>query len=131
FLSKNSTLHWRSVPGYSGTPLAAKLGIKPSFEIHLIRPPEDYVSLVSPLPGGVKFAERMSKRTDLVHLFTSCKTELAKSLHSCREKLKPDAAVWVSWPKRASKVPTDITEDTVRECACRWVSWISKYAPSR
>jgi hypothetical protein len=105
------------VPGYSGTPLAAKLGIKPDFQIHLIRPPEDYVNLVSPLPGGVKFTERMSKRTDLVHVFTSRKTELARSLQSCREKLRPEAAVWVSWPKKTSKVPTDITEDTVRECA--------------
>jgi len=75
------------------------------------------VNLVSPLPGGVKFTERMSKRTDLVHVFTSRKTELARSLQSCREKLRPEAAVWVSWPKKTSKVPTDITEDTVRECA--------------
>jgi hypothetical protein len=105
------------VPGYSGTPLASKLGIKPEFEIHLIHPPEDYKNLVSPLPAGVNFAERMSKNTDLVHVFSSRKTELARSLRSCRAKLKSNAAVWVSWPKKASKVPTDITEDTVREYA--------------
>jgi hypothetical protein len=105
------------VPGYSGTPLTAKLGIKPAFEIHLIQAPEDYLDLVSPLPASVKFAGRMSKMTDLVHVFASRKTELVKSLQSCRKKLKPEAAVWVSWPKKSAKVPTDITEDTIRECA--------------
>jgi len=105
------------VPGYSGTPLAAKLGIKPAFEIHLIQAPQDYLNLVSPLPAGVKFAERISKATDFVHVFTSRKIELVRSLQACRKKLKPEASVWVSWPKKSAKVATDITEETIRECA--------------
>ena len=105
------------MPGYSGTPLASKLGIKPNSEVHLIHAPDKYVEWVAPLPVDVKFAPRLSKNTDIVHVFTSRKTELAKALQSCRSKVKPSAAVWVSWPKKSSKVPTDITEDTIRECA--------------
>jgi hypothetical protein len=103
--------------GYSGTPLSAKLGIKAGYEIHLVRAPDEYLKLVEPMPENVKIAARPSRNTDLVHVFTSRKTELAKALHSYRSKLKPTAVVWVSWPKKAAKVPTDITEDTVREVA--------------
>ena len=103
--------------GYSGTPLSAKLGIKAGYEILLVGPPEEYFKLIEPLPENVKVAARPSKNTDLVHIFTSLKTELAKALHSYRGKLKPTAVVWVSWPKKAARVPTDITEDTVREVA--------------
>jgi len=103
--------------GYSGTPLSAKLGIKSGYEIHLVRAPDSYLKLVSPLPEHVNFAARLSKNTDLVHIFTTRKTELAASLGSYRTKLKASAAVWVSWPKKSSKVPTDITEDTIREIA--------------
>jgi hypothetical protein len=103
--------------GYSGTPLSAKLGIKSGYEIHLVGAPDGYLKLVEPIPENVKIAARLSKNTDLVHVFTSRKTELAKALHSYRGKLKTSAVVWVSWPKQAAKVPTDITENTVRELA--------------
>ena len=103
--------------GYLGTPLVAKLGIKAGYEIHLVGAPDEYFKLVEPMPEGVKIAGRLSKNTDLVHVFTSRRMELAKALHSYRSKLKPTAVVWVSWPKKAAKVPTDITEDTVREVA--------------
>jgi len=103
--------------GYSGTPLSAKLGIKAGYEIHLVGAPDEYLQLVEPIPEDVKIAARLSRNTDLVHVFTSRKSELAKALHSYRGKLKPNAVVWVSWPKKAAKVPTDITEDTVREVA--------------
>ena len=103
--------------GYSGKPLSAKLGIKAGSEIYLVNPPEGYLTLVEPLPEGVKLAARLSKNTDLVHMFTSRKTELARALQSYRSKLKPAASVWVSWPKKAAKIPTGITEDTIREVA--------------
>src|SRR6266446_7052799 len=99
------------MPGYSGTPLSTKLGIKPGSEIHVVRAPDDYLKLVDPLPEGVKFVPRVSKNTDLVHMFTVSKTELAKALHSYRAKLKPAAVIWISWPKKSAKVETDITED--------------------
>ena len=103
--------------GYSGTPLVKKLGIKEGAEIHLAGPPDGYLKLIEPLPKGVTFAARFSKNTDLVHLFVVQKKHLAEALNQYRANLKPSAAVWVSWPKKASKVATDITEDTIREVA--------------
>lgn len=105
------------MPGYSKTPLAKKLGIKAGAEIHVVNGLDDYPELIAPLPEGAKFVSRLSNTTDLVHVFTSSKSELAKALSSCRKKVKPDAMIWVSWPKKSSKVATDVTEDTVREIA--------------
>ena len=71
----------------------------------------------SPLPADVAFVTRLSGSTDLVHVFTASKAELRELLQKYRAGLKPDGVVWVSWPKKAAKVPTDITEDTIREVA--------------
>jgi hypothetical protein len=103
--------------GYSGTPLGTKLGIKAGAEIYLVNAPDGYLKLVEPLPEGVKIAPRLSKNTDLIQVFTTRRAELSKSLRSYRAKTKPTAVVWVSWPKKSSKVPTDITEDTIRDVA--------------
>jgi len=103
--------------GYSGTPLPKKLGFKPASRVLVIGEPPDYRELLEPLPDGVIFKTKPGPNIDLVHLFTTEKVELAKELTSLRKKLKPDAAVWVSWPKKSSKVPTTITEDTIREIA--------------
>ena len=103
--------------GYSGVPLWSKLGIRAGFVVHLKGAPANYRDLVDPLPEGVTFASRMSGSTDLVHVFSTRKAELAKVLKACRAKLGPTAALWVSWPKKAAKVPTDITEDTIRDLA--------------
>ncbi len=102
---------------YSGIPLAAKLGIKAGTEIHIVGAPDGYLKLLEPLPAGVKVTARLSNNTELVHVFSSRKTALAKALSSYRAKLKPTATVWVLWPKQSAKVPTDITEDTIRELA--------------
>jgi hypothetical protein len=69
------------------------------------------------LPEAVRFATRLEKSTDIVHLFTTDRAELGRHLASYRAKLKPTASVWVSWPKKSSKVPTDIVEDTIRRLA--------------
>ena len=103
--------------GYSGTPLIKKLGIKAGIKICLVNAPADYLDIIEPLPEGVEVSERVTKSTDLVHIFTSKKVELSKELHAYRTKIKPTGVVWVSWPKKSSKVPTDVTEDTVRELA--------------
>lgn len=103
--------------GYSGTPLAAKLGIKEGSEFHAVGAPNDYLKLLAPLPQGAKAQARLSRKTDLVHVFSTRKVELQEKLKAYRATLKPDAAVWVSWPKKSAKVPTDITEDTIREVA--------------
>ena len=105
------------MPGYSGTPLVTKLGIKAGYKIHVVNGPDDYRDLIQPLPEDVTLASRLSRNADLVHIFTSRKRELADALRSYRAMLKPTSVVWVSWPKKSAKVPTDVTEDTVRELA--------------
>jgi hypothetical protein len=103
--------------GYSGTPLAKKLGIKPGQRVALLGAPANYRKLLAPLPDGVEFGTKIAKTSDVVHVFTASKAELGKTLAVCRKTLGPDAVIWVSWPKKASKVPTDITENTIRELA--------------
>ncbi len=103
--------------GYSGTPLAKKLGYKPGIEACLLGAPAGLRKLLEPLPADVKFTAKAGKATGLVHVFAASRAELGKVLGQCRRTLAPDAAVWVSWPKKASKVPTDITEDVIRALA--------------
>ena len=100
--------------GYSGTPLAKKLGYQPAMQVCLLGAPAGFRKLLEPLPDDVSFASRSGKGTDLVHVFTAKRTELARMLRNLRKALRPDASIWVSWPKKASKVPTDITEDVIR-----------------
>ncbi len=107
------------MPGYSGTPLAKKLGLKAGSNVVLAGAPKDYLDLVAPMPAGVKICTRRSPATDIVHVFSTRRADLERFLISCRSKLKPDAMIWVSWPKRTAKVPTDITEDVIRDVALR------------
>ena len=103
--------------GYSGTPLAKKLGIRAGARLFLKAAPRNYPQLVAPLPPGVRTVRRIDARTDIVHLFATARGSLGKSLEQARRAMRADAAIWVSWPKRASQVVTDITEDVVRELA--------------
>lgn len=103
--------------GHSGTPLAAKLGIKADTRIHVVNPPDGYRELLAPLPSGVRFATRLSETTDLVHVFTTSRGALAKALQSYRKRLNPAAMIWVSWPKKSARLPTDVSEDAVRAIA--------------
>lgn len=103
--------------GYSGTPLATKLGYKPSSRVLVLAAPDEYAAWLQPLPEGVVFVTRMGTDVDLVHVFVTHREELAQHLAILRSALRPDAVVWVSWPKKASKVPTTITEDVIRELA--------------
>ena len=103
--------------GYSGTPLAAKLGIEEGCEVVLVGAPEGLRALLEPFPPRVEFVGEPSKRTSVVHLFTTRRADLAEALALYRKGLSPEATVWVSWPKKSSKVASEITEDTVREVA--------------
>ena len=103
--------------GYSGTPLAKKLGIKAGSRVFLLNGPSNYRSLISPMPDGSTIVTRFGATTDIAHIFTIRKSELARFLRSALSKMRRDAAIWVSWPKKASNVPTDITEDTIRAVA--------------
>jgi len=103
--------------GYSGTPLAKKLGVKPGSNVFVADAPMAYERLLDPMPEGVNLQSAIDGLTDIAHLFVTSKANLARALKKSLTHLKPDAALWVSWPKKSSKVPTDITEDTIRELA--------------
>jgi hypothetical protein len=107
----------KTTAGYSGTLLAKKLGIKESSHVLLLDAPEELVRLLQPLPSQVVFEKKAGPQVDIAHLFVTKREELAKHLLVLRQELKSDVAVWVSWPKKASRVPTTITEDTIRELA--------------
>ena len=103
--------------GYSGTPLSKKLGITESAQVALIGAPSEYESLLGVLPIGARLGTSLSRTTDPVHVFVTPRDELAVHLAKLRRQLRDDAAVWVSWPKKASKVATTVTEDVIRELA--------------
>lgn len=103
--------------GYSGTPLVRKLGIQEGSKLFLAGAPENYLEWVAPLPKAVTISPRMSSAVTLAHFFCTEKSQLRKLLRASLGKLKPNGVIWVSWPKKASKVTTDITEDTIREIA--------------
>jgi hypothetical protein len=103
--------------GYSGTPLAQKLGIKSEMAVVLINAPANYRKLLGQIAGGVDFSDRTKKGSSFVHIFTKSRSELKKSLSILREKVADTGTVWVSWPKRSAGVPTDVTEDVIRAVA--------------
>ncbi|MGC3982740.1 MAG: DUF3052 family protein [Steroidobacteraceae bacterium] len=103
--------------GYSGTPLAKKLGIKTGSTVYVKNAPDNYAEWLEPLPEGVKFVARAAATTDVLHMFTMSKTELAKTLAAYRKQIKPEAMIWVSWPKKSAKMDSDVTEDVIREIA--------------
>lgn len=103
--------------GYSGTPLAKKLGIKEGYAVVAVDAPDNYSELLAPLPPGVTISNKAKKNEDIVHIFTNTRDGLFSSLAKASKQIKQDGAIWVSWYKKASKLPTEITEDTVREAA--------------
>lgn len=103
--------------GYSTTPLPQKLGIKPGTIVVAIDAPDNYRKLLGQIPSGVNFATRPVGKTRFVHLFATERRSLQTHLQSLRQKIADDAAIWVSWPKKSSGVPTDISEDVIRSVA--------------
>ena len=97
--------------------MAKKLGIKESSDVLTINAPDDYADLVAPLPAGVELSGNDRTGVDLIHLFTNSRDELFEKLGICVRAIKQDGSIWVSWYKKAAKLPTEITEDTVREAA--------------
>ncbi len=104
--------------GYSGTPLPKKLGIKEGHAIAVIGAPAGFTRTLGELPGGVTIATSARKAgLDVIVVFVDKRAELARRFSSLASKLDPAGGLWVAWPKRASGVPTDVTEDVVREIA--------------
>jgi len=113
--------------GYSGKPLSKKLGITPGMIVLTFGAPENYSDLVKPIPDDVLIIDAGSRGSiksksssgpaDFVHLFTNSRDDLFRLLAKFKSLIKQDGTIWVSWYKKAAKLPTEITEDTVREAA--------------
>ena len=104
--------------GYSGTPLPRKLGITPGQQVALLDAPDGFEGgTLGELPGGVRIARRAGGSADVIVSFHTRRAELEGRLPALRAMMEPAAGLWIAWPKRASKVETDITEDVVREIA--------------
>jgi hypothetical protein len=99
--------------GYSGTPLAKKLGIKEGADVALLRAPADLE--LDGLPDGVALRSSARGTNDVIVSFHEWRADLEKKVPSLLKALAVNGGLWIAWPKKASKVPTDITEDTVRE----------------
>jgi hypothetical protein len=106
-----------NTPGYSGKPLHEKLGFKVGDKIATISAPADYKSLLSDAPPELKITTAVGKDMDAIHVFATDRSVLAKKIAQAHRSIHPDGMIWVSWPKQTSKVPTNITEDVVREIA--------------
>ncbi len=105
------------MPGYSGTPLVRKLGIGPGERVAALQAPANYAQLLGELPDDSVITTRVNAGAEFVHLFVTRRADLGKRLAALRAKLADTGVLWISWPKKVSKVPTDITEDAIRTVA--------------
>ena len=101
--------------GYSGTPLAKKLGMKSGMRVWLRNAPEAFEELLEGLPDDVSMSRRKRSNIDLVMCFEASARKLEADVKLARTVIPPDGVIWTAWPKKASKVPTDISEDRLRE----------------
>ena len=105
----------RPMAGYSGTPLPKKLGIVEGTRVALINAPDGFDTTLGALPSGVTIRTSARAQTDVVVVFVKQRAALEKALAKYEKSIFPAGAIWTAWPKKASKVPTDITEDVVRD----------------
>ena len=103
--------------GYSGTPLAKKLGIKEGYKIRLVHQPDHYFALFTDMPENVKFLTDKKSSKNLVHYFTKEIKDLQRDITALRNEIFPNGSLWISWPKKAAKVETNVTEDAIRRIA--------------
>ncbi len=107
----------RSGAGYSGTPLPCKLGIREGARVGLVAAPAGFEDLLEPRPAGTKLLRRVRGSCDVVVLFVKARKDLERRVGALGRAIFPDGSLWVAWPKRASNVATDMTEDVVRDVA--------------
>jgi len=101
--------------GYSGTPLEQKLGIEAGMRLVVVDEPPGWVRANLDLPDGVTLADLRARSADLFLVFVGARAGLERRIAQVVDRLPADAAAWVAWPKRASGILTDVTEDVVRE----------------
>lgn len=105
------------ISGYSGTPHAKKLARVDGCHVAAMLARDNYMTLLAPLPGNIVVGKRVSRNAHIVPVFSDKKDELKIKLAPLGTTIERDVVVWISWPKKASKLPTDIAEDTIRELA--------------
>ena len=103
--------------GYSGTPLVAKLGIRQGARVAFVDAPEGFGDLLGELPDGAALRDRLRGPLDVIVCFVTRRRDLERRLPALRRALDPAGGLWIAWPKRASRVATEVTEDVVREVA--------------
>jgi len=103
--------------GYSGTPLVKKLGIKAGHRVAFIGAPKNYAATLGKLPPDVSVLRAPNGTLDFIQLFSRNRAELESELPRAQRALAPDGMLWVSWPKQASGVPTDLNENSIRDFA--------------
>lgn len=101
--------------GYSGTPLVKKLGIKAGMAVCAVNTPEGYQDLLAPLPADLQWREPPEYPLDFVHFFSTDRQEFEAQFPLLKAALADTGMLWISWPKKASKVPTDLDENIIRE----------------
>lgn len=105
--------------GYSGTPLAKKLGIKDNFKIKLVNQPDYYFELFSDMPTGIKNIKDNKTKTDFIHYFATKAEALNRDMKILKNELEQNGMIWISWHKKSAQIPTDITENIVRDIALK------------
>src|SRR5437879_12507776 len=103
--------------GYSGTPLVKKLGIKPGHRVAFIAAPRNYAASVGKLPPEVSISRAPNGTLDFIQLFVRNRSELESELPRAQDVMAQDGMLWISWPKQASGIRTDLNENTIREFA--------------
>ncbi len=103
--------------GYSGTPLPAKLGIRPGHLVALVGAPAGFPARLGELPGTEFYTGLPARELDVIVFFTTSRAEFEAELGALRERMAPACGLWIAWPKRAARVPTDMTEHVVRDVA--------------
>jgi len=103
--------------GYSSTPLARKLGIKSRFKMRLINAPDYYFDLFADMPTDIIILTDKKIKKNFIHLFVKKQSELEKYIVEIKNEIEQDGIIWISWCKKSSKIPTDVTEDKIRETA--------------
>lgn len=101
--------------GYSGTPLPKKLGLKSGQRIIVIGAPDGYTTTLGDVPDGLEWVESLTGTFDFIHFFTAERGDLEAQFPTLKAALAMDGMLWISWPKKASKIPTDLDDNIVRE----------------
>jgi hypothetical protein len=101
--------------GYSGTPLLKKLGMKPGSSVFIYQAPTEYFDWLSPLPEDVVISKTLKGEFDFIHLFVQNLKSFQQTFIKAKKVLKKDGMLWISWPKKSSKILTDLDENIIRE----------------